>query len=89
MNGAKALGVLAALVGLGMILKKRRSKKSLQKRIEANWKSIKKKLPDDWADIAPKQRKEAARFIEAVHRATGQSRNRIRQTLHDLVASFD
>ena len=86
MNGAKAAGIIAALLGIGMFLKRRRRKASLQKRIEANWKNIKKKLPDDWADIAPKQRKEASRLIEAVHKATGESRKRIRQTLHDLTA---
>jgi hypothetical protein len=86
MNGIKAVGAILALLGIGMFLRRRRSKASLQKRIEANWKNIKKKLPDDWADIAPKQRKEASRFIDAVHRATGESRQRIRQTLHDLTA---
>jgi hypothetical protein len=86
MTGMKLAGLIAALVGLGMFIKERRSKVGLQKAIEANWKNIKKKLPDDWADIAPKQRKEAARFIDAVHRTTGESRRRIRQTLQDLTA---
>ena len=67
MTVMKAVGALAALLGLSYFLKDRRSKAGLQKAIEANWKTIKKKLPDDWADIAPKQRKEAARFIDAVH----------------------
>ena len=84
MIGMKAAGALAALLGLGYFLKERRSKVGLQKAIEANWKTIKKKLPDDWVDIAPKQRKEAARFIDAVHKKTGESRRRIRQTLQDL-----
>ena len=84
MTGVKAVGALAALLGLSFFLKERRSKVGLQKAIEANWKTIKKKLPDDWADIAPKQRKEAARFIDAVHKTTGESRRRIRQTLQGL-----
>ena len=84
MTGMKVAGALAALLGLGYFLKERRSKVGLQKAIEANWKTIKKKLPDDWVDIAPKQRKEAARFIDAVHKKTGESRRRIRQTLQDL-----
>ncbi len=86
MTGIKTAGVIAALVGLGMFLKERRSKTGLQKALESNWKEIKKKLPDEWADIAPKKRKEAARFIDSVHKATGQSRRRIRQTLQDLTA---
>jgi len=84
MTGMKAAGALAALLGLGYFLKELRSKVGLQKAIEANWKTIKKKLPDDWVDIAPKQRKEAARFIDAVHKKTGESRRRIRQTLQGL-----
>ena len=86
MTGMKAFGFIAALVGLGMFLKERRSTSGLQKALEANWKEIKKKLPDEWADVAPKKRKEAARFIDSVHKATGQSRRRIRQTLHELTA---
>lgn len=84
MTVMKAAGALAALLGLSYFLKERRSKVGIQKAIEANWKTIKKKLPDDWAEIAPKQRKEAARFVDAVHRATGESRRRIRQTLQGL-----
>ena len=82
----KAVGAIAALIGLGMLLKERRSTTGLQKAIEANWKDIKKKLPDEWVEIAPKKRKEAARFIDSVHKATGQSRRRIRQTLQGLTA---
>ena len=70
----------------GMLIKERRSNTGLQKALEANWKEIKKKLPDDWVEIAPKKRKEAARFIDSVHKATGESRRRIRQTLHSLTA---
>ncbi|HUP14722.1 MAG TPA: hypothetical protein VM848_01500 [Acidimicrobiia bacterium] len=86
MTGMKTAGVLAALVGLGMLIKERRNNTGLQKAIESNWKEIKKKLPDDWVEIAPKKRKEAARFIDSVHKATGQSRRRIRQTLQGLTA---
>jgi hypothetical protein len=86
MIGIKAAGVIAALIGLGVLIKERRGNTGLQKAIEANWKEIKKKLPDDWAEIAPKKRKEAARFIDSVHKATGQSRRRIRQTLQGLTA---
>lgn len=86
MTGIKAAGVIAALLGLGVFIRERRSNAGLQKAIEANWKEIKKKLPDDWVEIAPRKRKEAARFIDTVHRATGQSRRRIRQTLQGLTA---
>ena len=86
MTGMKTAGMIAALVGLGMLIKERRSNSGLQKAIESNWKEIKKKLPDDWVEIAPKKRKEAARFIDSVHKATGQSRRRIRQTLQGLTA---
>ena len=86
MTGMKFAGVIAALFGLGMLIKERRSNSGLQKAIESNWKEIKKKLPDDWVEIAPKKRKEAARFINSVHKATGQSRRRIRQTLQGLTA---
>ena len=86
MTGMKTAGVIAALLGLVMLIKERRSNTGLQKALESNWKEIKKKIPDDWADIAPKKRKEAARFISSVHKATGQSRRRIRQTLQDLTA---
>jgi len=86
MTGMKTAGVIAALVGLGMLVKERRSTTGLQKALEANWKEIKKKLPDEWNDIAPKKRKEAARFIDSVHKATGESRRRIRRTLQDLTA---
>ena len=86
MPAMKAAGVIAALVGLGMLIKERRNTSGLQKALEANWKDIKKKLPDEWMEIAPKKRKEAARFIDSVHKATGESRRRIRRTLHDLTA---
>jgi len=86
MTGMKTAGVVAALFGLVMLIKERRSNTGLQKAIESNWKEIKKKLPDDWVEIAPKKRKEAARFIDSVHKATGQSRRRIRQTLQGLTA---
>lgn len=86
MDGMKTAGVVAALVGLGILIQRRRGNRGLQKAIEANWKEVKKKLPDDWADIAPKKRKEAARLIDTIHRATGQSRRRIRHTLQGLTA---
>ena len=86
MTVIKSLLGIAAMVGLGMFLKDRRSTSGMQKALEANWKDIKKKLPDDWADIAPKKRKEAARYIDAVHRSTGESRRRIRRVLQDLTA---
>lgn len=86
MTGMKAAGVIAALVGLGMLIKERRTTTGLQKALEANWKEIKKKLPEEWIEVAPKKRKEAARFIDSVHKATGQSRRRIRQTLQGLTA---
>jgi hypothetical protein len=86
MTGMKTAGVIAALFGLVMLIKERRSNTGLQKAIESNWKEIKKKLPADWVEIAPKKRKEAARFINSVHKATGQSRRRIRQTLQGLTA---
>ena len=82
MNGIKAALALAAVIVLGVFLKDRRF--GLQKAIEANWKDIKKQIPDDWAKIAPK--KEAKRFIDSVHEATGESRRRIRKTLHDLTS---
>lgn len=86
MPGIKAAGVIAALVGLGVLIKERRNSSGLQKALEANWKEIKKKLPEEWLEIAPKKRKEAARFIDSVHKATGESRRRIRRTLQDLTA---
>jgi gas vesicle protein len=86
MTGMKTAGVIAAVVGLVMLIKERRSTSGLQKALEANWKEIKKKLPDEWSEIAPKKRKEAARFIDSVHKATGESRRRIRRTLQDLTA---
>ncbi|HKY46570.1 MAG TPA: hypothetical protein VJQ79_01185 [Acidimicrobiia bacterium] len=86
MPGIKAAGVIAALVGLGVLIKERRNSTGLQKALEANWKEIKKKLPEEWLEIAPKKRKEAARFIDSVHKATGESRRRIRRTLQDLTA---
>ncbi len=86
MPGIKAAGVIAALVGLGVLIKERRNSTGLQKALEANWKEIKKKLPEEWLEIAPKKRKEAARFIDSVHKATGESRRRIRRTLQELTA---
>lgn len=86
MPAMKAAGVIAALVGLGVLIKERRNSSGVQKALEANWKDIKKKLPEEWLEIAPKKRKEAARFIDSVHKATGESRRRIRRTLQDLTA---
>ncbi|MGH8927020.1 MAG: hypothetical protein ACRDWH_01615 [Acidimicrobiia bacterium] len=83
----KSMAVLAGLVGLGVFMQRRRRNRGLRKAIQANWKEVKKKLPDDWADFAPKKRKEAARLIDTIHRSTGQSRRRIRRTLHGLTAS--
>ena len=83
MSGIKAAITLAALVMLGVFLKGRQGQAGM-KSIEANWKDIKKHIPDDWAKIAPK--KEAQRFIDSVHKTTGESRRRIRRTLHDLTA---
>ena len=84
MGGIKAVLALGAVLLLGVFLKDRRSTAGVQKAIEANWKDIKKHIPDDWAKIAPK--KEAQRFVDSVHKATGESRRRIRRTLHDLTA---
>ena len=83
MSGIKAAITLVALVVLGVFLKGRNGKVGM-KSIEANWKDIKKHIPEDWAKIAPK--KEAQRFIDSVHKTTGESRRRIRRTLHDLTA---
>ncbi|MGH8928613.1 MAG: hypothetical protein ACRDWH_09705 [Acidimicrobiia bacterium] len=82
----KTLGIMAVLLGLGFMMTQRRSKKGLQKAIQANWKEVRKRLPDDWADIAPKKRKEAAHLIDTIHRSTGESRRRIRRTLQSLTA---
>jgi len=85
-GGMKFAGVIAALAGLALLLTNRRKKNHVQKAIEANWKEIKKKLPEEWVEFAPKGKKEATRLVDAVHKATGESRRRIRRTLQSLTA---
>jgi hypothetical protein len=85
MSTLKAIGAILAVIGLGFFVRRQRSH-SLQKAIEANWKDIKKKLPTDWSEIAPKKRKQAKKLIGTIHDTTGESRRRIRKTLRELTA---
>jgi hypothetical protein len=85
MNPLRALGILAVLVGLGLWMRNQRTH-NMQEAIEANWKDLKKKVPADWADVIPKKRKEVGQLIDRIHATTGESRRRIRRTLHSLTA---
>ena len=86
MEGMKAAGIFAAALGFGMWMQKRRRNSHFQKSIEANWKDIKNKLPDEWSDFAPRKKKEATRLVEAVHKATGESRRQIRHKIQGLTS---
>jgi hypothetical protein len=85
-GGMRVAGLVAALAGLALVVRNRRKKSLVQRAIEANWKEIKKKLPEEWVEFAPKGKKEATRLVDAVHKATGESRRRIRRTLQGLTA---
>ncbi|MEX2624334.1 MAG: hypothetical protein WD651_11455 [Acidimicrobiia bacterium] len=85
MSILKGIGAILAVIGLGVFVRRQRNH-SLQETIEANWKDIKKKLPTDWSEIAPKKRKQAKKLIETIHDATGESRRRIRKSLRELTA---
>lgn len=85
MNPLRALGIFAVLVGLGLWMRNQRTH-NLAEAIEANWKDLKKKVPDDWSDVIPKKRKEVGRLINRIHKTTGESRRRIRRTVHSLTA---
>ena len=85
MNALRAAAIVAVLAGLGLWMRKQRSH-NLQEAIEANWKDLKKKVPDEWTDMIPKKRKEVGQLIDRIHKTTGESRRRIRRTLHSLTA---
>jgi hypothetical protein len=77
-------GVLV-VIGLGLFVQHRRDT-GLQEAFESNWKELKKKMPSEWADIAPKKAKETRQFIKGIQKATGDSRRTIRRKLEALVA---
>jgi hypothetical protein len=85
MDTGKAIGALAAVLGLGYWMR-RRQDHQLQEAIKSNWKELKSKLPTEWSELAPKKPKRAGQLIDEIQRSTGESRRRIRRTLQGLTA---